>query len=148
MTSQTAERRVSVSASCRHDPFSGLTGHGGDQVEVGVVVEHREASRFCRRCDDQVGGGSTPVPAPLGQRFLDSVSPIEGGLVDGGEWLGRPCLAEAPMVGSAPGAEACLEVGRGAACHQTGLDEGNEAFADSRFAQQGHGRCIGQVVGP
>lgn len=45
----------SVHGAGGHDPLAWLAGHGGDAVEVRVVVKDREVSSFGSGRDEQVG---------------------------------------------------------------------------------------------
>src|SRR5690606_12076584 len=51
-------------------PFDGLAGQVGDELEVLVEVQDGETGELRRRRDEQVGHGRCPVLAPLGQRGL------------------------------------------------------------------------------
>jgi hypothetical protein len=55
----------SVHRSARDDPFRGLAGDGGDDVEVAVVVENGETRRGRSGGDQEVGDSCRPMSTGL-----------------------------------------------------------------------------------
>jgi hypothetical protein len=47
-------RLHSVDGPCWHDPLGGLTGDGGDPIEIRIVVKDREPASFRCRGDEKV----------------------------------------------------------------------------------------------
>jgi len=64
---------MSADAALRDDPLHGLAGQLGDALEVGVVVQQREAGRFGARSDQQIGQrDGTMLGARRQQRLTSS----------------------------------------------------------------------------
>ena len=60
------------------EPFDGLPGDFGNELEVLVNVQHGELCQFCHGGDEQIGNGGCPVLASLGEDGLD----LDGAILD------------------------------------------------------------------
>ena len=70
LTGSWARRLGSVDRTWRYHPFAGLTRVSGDEVEVAVVVQHRESCPLRNRRDDEIRhfmGGRVAIGRVVGR---------------------------------------------------------------------------------
>lgn len=72
---------ASVSRSGRDHPFRRLARHGGDEIEVVVVVEHNQSGVLRRSGDQEISDLGSAMLALLGQPVLDLDGPVEDPLI-------------------------------------------------------------------
>src|SRR5271165_3975931 len=63
------------------DPFGGLAGHVGNDVEVVVIVENDQTRRFRSCGDEEIGDLGAPLLASFGEQVLYLHGTFEYGLI-------------------------------------------------------------------
>lgn len=114
------------------DPLAGLIGNAGDQVEVLVVVENREAGALGGHSNDRVGqrGGAVKRASLFGQRlaYVKRARPVcgtEGRLIQAAE-----IFSQCPERGAVTGAVEKLPLHRAANRDLAGGYEAGEEPTD------------------
>ncbi len=149
-----APRRPVTNTRCglllEMQPLELLAGHRGDEVEVPVVVENREAGQLGGRRDQQVGYRRRAVVSAIGEQLLD----LDGAVLDGwrqvlnghgGQWWSPQTR---PQLISGTGAEPDLQPGDGAHTHDAPFDPLGPRLPIRGVTETDHGGLVDEFGDP